>query len=145
MAQIDYDVERDYSCTRCGQPVPGTTLAKRQWRGSDNTQCGDCNATPVVAVAKCRPWSGDFDFDTMQCLKDGKPYKIGERTCGNYDCVAEAHIIRAAEKKKTYRARAVGWSFDEAYAQVMAHQFATRNRRGKSTRIVATNIEGQTA
>jgi hypothetical protein len=127
MTQIEIDHDRTYSCPRCGADVTGAALFKRQWRGDFRRECRDCLAVPAQLEGKCRPWSGDIDLNTMQPLKDGKPYMVGERTCGHLDCVAKAHVIIPAEpKKKVYRPNAVGWSFEEAYAQVMAQQFASR-------------------
>lgn len=62
----------------------------------DTSRCKDCKAKPTVSVKTsygiCTPHQGEFDWDTMQPMKDGRPYKPGIRKCGNADCVAASHI-----------------------------------------------------
>lgn len=101
MAQ-SYNLQETYPCTKCGQQIPGVTLYKRQTRGSDNTLCVDCNAVPLTKIQAtgCTPWTGDFDWDTMTPLKNGKPYKAGIRGCGNADCVNRNHILPVSESSR---------------------------------------------
>lgn len=63
----------------------------------DTSKCKDCKAKPVSVVKSklglCTPHKGEFDWETMTPMKNGKPYKPGIRKCGNADCVARAHLI----------------------------------------------------
>jgi hypothetical protein len=91
------DQTRLEPCTQCGQPIPETTSAKRKERGNPETRCRDCLAVPVEYLVyegfKCKPWHGEFDWDLMQPIREGKPYRTGFRLCGHADCVAQSHII----------------------------------------------------
>lgn len=65
----------------------------------DTTKCKSCKAKPTRSVKTdygiCTPHQGEFDWDTMTPMKNGKPYKPGIRKCGNADCIARAHIMTA--------------------------------------------------
>lgn len=95
---IDAEVSEwaDISCDRCGQTVKGNTRETRKRRGDDSRECTDCRRAQAFVITKdgvtCKPWHGDIDLDTMQPLKDGKPYLPGERSCGHSDCVNTDHI-----------------------------------------------------
>ena len=93
MTQPLYQQDQSYDCTRCGLLIPGYVLCKRVTRGNTSTQCADCNAMPSQSEGECRPWAGDIDLDTMQPIRNGKPYMVGKRSCGNADCVRRSHIV----------------------------------------------------
>lgn len=83
------------TCERCGSTW---TFSSRQLtRDYDSTTCADCKAKPQRHVIKnglrCTPWDGEFDLDNNHPLKDGKPYMIGPRKCGNADCVNKNHVL----------------------------------------------------
>lgn len=46
---------------------------------------------------RCKPWRGEFDLDTNMCMKNGKPYMVGHRSCKHADCVEETHILDEVE------------------------------------------------
>jgi DNA-directed RNA polymerase subunit RPC12/RpoP len=90
-------LQREYSCTRCGQNIPATAMAKRKERGSQNTWCSDCNSGARSKIAYgdfvCTPWQGEVDLDTLEPIDaKGRPYLPGYRTCGHADCVNRKHI-----------------------------------------------------
>lgn len=105
--ELEIIPDASISCERCGQLMNANTLATRKLRGNQDKTCADCNRRPASVVTygslKCTPWSGEIDLDTMQPLKNGKPYLPGERTCGHADCVRLDHIIatQPAEGFKT--------------------------------------------
>jgi hypothetical protein len=81
-------------CTRCGMDITLEALARRKTRNDPSTLCKDCDAAPRAKVGMCRPWVGDVDLDTMQPLDErGRPFMVGERQCGNADCINANHII----------------------------------------------------
>lgn len=88
------------TCTRCGFifRFDSTYLSKRTY---DPSLCKACKAKPAQIVKRdgweCRPWGGEIDLDTMQPLKDGKPYLVGFRKCGNADCVKRTHVLTAQD------------------------------------------------
>jgi hypothetical protein len=85
-------------CTRCGIEYEENSEArsKRKERNSpDTVECRDCRGLWSGEPTRCRGWSGDFDWDTMQPLRHGRPYLPGVRTCGRFDCVTRDHIIDA--------------------------------------------------
>lgn len=60
--------------------------------------CKSCKAVPTEKCWYgddwCKPWQGEFDLDWLICLDDnGKPYMLGPRTCGHWDCVRTDHLI----------------------------------------------------
>lgn len=73
------------------------TLYIRHTRNSTEDRCKDCLAKPATLLRygnlTCQPWKGDFDWDNMVCLKNGKPYLVGERVCGHADCVNKKHVV----------------------------------------------------
>ena len=89
--------ERIFYCTQCGNIVPNTTVLKRRDRRSNETRCADCIGKPSKFIRYgsniCRPWTGEFDWDTMTPMKDGRPYMEGHRKCGHADCVNSAHVL----------------------------------------------------
>jgi DNA-directed RNA polymerase subunit RPC12/RpoP len=90
-------LHRDYDCSRCGQNIPSTAMAKRKERNSENTQCSDCNAgarnTITYGDQVCVPWKGEVNLDTLEPVDSkGRPHLPGTRTCGHADCVNKKHI-----------------------------------------------------
>lgn len=82
-------------CSRCGIEFEENreALSKRVERNSRGlNECRDCRGY-VRTRQDCRPWTGDINLDSMQPIKDGKPYLPGVRTCGNLDCVNRKHIV----------------------------------------------------
>lgn len=111
---VIYEQDKKYPCSQCGIDVPGYVLAKRFSRGNTNRQCSDCNMQPVDHIGECRPWPGDFDLDANVCLKNGKPYMVGNRSCGKYDCVQKKHLI-----------------IDAPWQALVAEQFSISYRTGR--------------
>lgn len=95
MIELDKDKMRT-TCQTCGSIFDFRVEYLRR-SSYDTTKCKDCKAKPVNVVKTkfglCTPHKGDFDWDTMQPLKDGKPYLPGIRKCGNADCIARKHVI----------------------------------------------------
>lgn len=96
-----YQIERDnelVACSQCGQfSIKQITISKRLARGSDEKRCSDCLARPSEYLKygnmTCKPWHGEFDWEQMVPIKDGRPYRPGFRKCLHADCVAKDHII----------------------------------------------------
>jgi hypothetical protein len=120
-------------CTQCGYELSLESVAKRRLRGNTDTLCPSCRSTKLLRIKYgndyCTPWQGEFDLDTNTCIKNGKPYMVGERTCGHFDCIAKAHVIIAEPKKKRpYRPKAEGFNFYETYVRIMGEEAAKRLR-----------------
>ena len=77
-------------------------LAKALSRGRVDKTCSDCRAKRAYQVGRCRPYQGELDLDTLQPLKNGKPFKPGRRLCGNADCIADKHIEKPFDFAETY-------------------------------------------
>jgi hypothetical protein len=84
-------------------------LAKALSRGRVEQTCSDCRAKRAYQVGRCRPYQGELDLDTLQPMKNGKPFRPGTRLCGNADCVADKHIEKP-------------FDFEETYARIMGEQ-----------------------
>lgn len=98
MTQTFVEIDRETTqttCQRCGFIF--TFHSRYRARDYDTSFCKDCKAKPVSVTRKngleCKPWQGEFDLDTDQPMKDGKPYLVGPRICGHSDCVNNAHVL----------------------------------------------------
>lgn len=80
------------TCERCGYvwEFPSRQLHGRNY---DASLCASCKAKPQRTSGKCRAWEGEVDLDTLQPIRDGKPYMVGIRTCGHSDCVTRSHVV----------------------------------------------------
>ena len=80
------------TCNRCGQ-----TFEINRKRKKLRMFCESCRVTRATTIKKensvCLPWHGNFGLDMITPVdEDGYPVMPGERTCGNKDCVAPAHV-----------------------------------------------------
>ncbi len=81
----------EVECVRCG--FKWELISNRK----PNAHCQSCRARRVQTVqnvaGKCYPWHGHYAADLVTPIsEDGDPVIIGERLCGNRDCVNPAHI-----------------------------------------------------
>lgn len=75
----------------------------------------------VKGFTPCKPWKGDFNLDTMQCLdENGQVYMAGARKCGKADCVNSSHIELEAPAK-----------LQPSWKQLIAEQWDISYRTGK--------------
>ena len=94
------DLMAQTDCHKCGVTYQ---FHKRYMHNMDGKRsawwlCKSCKATPVKVIRYgddwCRPWKGDFDDAALVCLDSkGRPFMVGERTCGHADCVRREHLV----------------------------------------------------
>lgn len=85
-------------CRQCGYEYETWGRYMLPDRNTKWYLCKSCNYQPseIVRYGKdwCLAWQGDFDLEWLLCLDDdGKPVKVGPRSCGHWDCVRKEHLI----------------------------------------------------
>jgi hypothetical protein len=92
------NLQEFFACSHCGaNALSREAIQKRISRGSSRRICLDCSASKKTTLAYgdliCKPWSGDFDLDTLAPIKDGLEVMPGPRLCGHKDCVEPSHVL----------------------------------------------------
>ena len=127
--ELDNDVVQA-TCTICGY-VFTFNARNLTGRAFDASLCKDCKAKPVRSVTKngflCTPHQGEFDLDTDQPLKNGKPFMPGFRKCGNADCVKSTHVI----------------TVEAMTAERFSIEYRTNERRNYKQLLAAVKKEGR--
>lgn len=80
------------TCERCG--IEWEVNISRKY---NNNICASCRSRRVQTIKSkfgiCLPWHGYYAPDQITPVdEDGNPIAIGERLCGNLDCVQPSHI-----------------------------------------------------
>ena len=99
--KLEWVPEDSVACKRCGMKVAKETIKTRQKAGNTDVNCRECTRKPATLIKNadksiCMPWQGDIDLDTMQPLKNGRPWMIGPRSCGKSDCMNSKHLKKSA-------------------------------------------------